>query len=519
MRKLLFIIFIITLAFFLFAWSYQKPEKLTYGTSFSRFHSEELKLNWKETYLAILNDLGVRNFRFSAHWPLTEPEEGKFNFTELDFQIKEARKVGASVILAVGRRLPGWPECHEPAWVKDLSKEEKQKKILAYIRKVVERYKGYENILYWQVENEPYLAFFSRSACGELDEEFLKKEIALVKELDARPVILTDSGEFSTWHNAYVQSDVFGTSIYLYIWNRILGPIRYPIMPAFFRIKHNIIKILFKDKPALVIELSAEPWLLQPIVDTPIDVQLSRMGVDKFNEMIDFSSKTGFDTFYLWGAEWWYWMKLNGHPEFWERAKNLISTTTPVSSGPNFSEKIIYESAQSSVGIQVFSGDHLVKQGSGIVISSDGLIATVADLAVSNGVYQVFYDDKILRGVAVAKDINKNLLLIKSENVYSKVADLSHTDYREGQSVTLVGKIIDLAKLSIFSQEGVANLIKDKVYVLGTEAGNNLSGAEALDEDGKLIGISYLRSGKINLATVASIQNFFREYIEKLNKN
>src|SRR3989338_4044696 len=97
-----------------------KPQ---YGVSFSRFHADELKLDWKETYLALLDDLCVRNFRFSAHWPLTEPEKDKYNFSELDFQMSEAHSSGASVILAVGRRLPGWPECHIPDWAMELSDE------------------------------------------------------------------------------------------------------------------------------------------------------------------------------------------------------------------------------------------------------------------------------------------------------------------------------------------------------------------------------------------------------------
>src|SRR3989344_6752591 len=119
MRKfILLILLFLLLALFFLSRNPGKPEKFTYGASFSRFHADELGLDWKEVYLAMLNDLGVRNFRFSAHWPLTEPEEGKYNFEELDFQIKEAQKSGASVILAVGRRLPGWPECHEPEWLK-----------------------------------------------------------------------------------------------------------------------------------------------------------------------------------------------------------------------------------------------------------------------------------------------------------------------------------------------------------------------------------------------------------------
>ena len=154
----------------------------------------------------------------------------------------------------------------------------------------------------------------------------MKEEIDLVHKLDSsRQVIITDSGEFGTWHQAYRKGDVFGTSIYLYVWWRnFLGPIRYPITPAFFRIKHSLVHLIYGTKPSMVIELSAEPWLLQPIIDTPLDIQLQRMGIDKFNEMINFSSKTGFDTFYLWGAEWWYWMKQNGRPEFWDRARELF---------------------------------------------------------------------------------------------------------------------------------------------------------------------------------------------------
>ena len=316
------------------------PEKITYGVSFSKFHSEELELNWKEVYLALLDDLNVRNFRFTAHWPNTEPEDGKFNFSELDFQMNEARKRDASVIMAVGRRLPGWPECHEPDWLRNLAVDNlselnsdrlstaysyKQERILKYIEAVVNRFKGYNNIKYWQVENEPFLAFFSRSACGELDKEFLQKEIDLVHQLDpARPVLLTSSGEFDTWFQAYKRADVFGSSAYLYVWWK-WGPLRYPITPAFFRIKQNLVDLIYGKKPKILIELSTEPWLRQPIVGTPNEILLSRMGIDKFNEMIDFASKTGFDTQYLWGAEWWYWMKTKqSHPEFWERAKSLF---------------------------------------------------------------------------------------------------------------------------------------------------------------------------------------------------
>ena len=323
------IIIIIVVGFFVFSLYF--PEDIsgpTYGASFSRFHTNELGLDWEETYLALLNDLGVKHFRFSAHWPLTEPERDKYNFSELDFQIREAEKHNATVILAVGRRLPGWPECHIPDWAMELSREEQNGELLELITLIVNRYKHYDNIIYWQVENEPFLTSFSRSACGGLDKEMLQREIDLVKELDFRSVLVTDSGELGNWFRAYSRGDVFGTSLYLYVWPRSIGfPIRYPVTPGFFRFKHNLIRLILGAKPSFVVELSTEPWLLQPIVETSIEIQLERMGIDKFNEMIDFSSKTGFNGFYLWGAEWWYWMKQNGHPELWDRAKEIFKNS------------------------------------------------------------------------------------------------------------------------------------------------------------------------------------------------
>jgi hypothetical protein len=310
------------------SFDYDRPElsEVVRGVSFSKFHSDELGLDWIKTYLAILDNLGVKNLRLSAHWPMVEPSRGKYNFSELDYQLNEAKKRDISVILAVGRRLPGWPECHVPNWAKPLSNEERQGRILAMIEAVVKRYKNYPNIKYWQVENEPFLTFFSHFNCGDLDEDFLKKEINLVKFLNpSGKIMVTDSGEFGTWFGAYQAGDVFGTSQYLYIWNKKFNlPLRYPIGPWFFNIKKNLVKIFFEDKPIVAIEISSEPWLLQPIIETPLEVQFKRMDFDKFNEMINLANDSGFDEQYFWGAEWWYWLRERGYPGLWNRAKEIF---------------------------------------------------------------------------------------------------------------------------------------------------------------------------------------------------
>jgi hypothetical protein len=301
------------------------PQEITYGMSFNTLYARELGLDWKETYDAILDDLRVRHLRLAAHWPMIEPQKDVYTFSEMDYQLARANEVGAKVILGVGRRLPRWPECHVPSWAKGLTWEEQQQEILDYMTLVVERYKGNDAITHWQVENEPFLEVFATEHCGVLDEAFLEKEIALVRTLDpSRPILVTDSGNLGTWAGAFKHGDAFGTSVYIYFWNPELGQFRTVLPPWAYRIKENVMKLLYGDKQTFLIELSAEPWLLEPIIDTSLETQYSRMDIEKFEDILTYAKDTRYDLQYLWGAEWWYWLMQKGDPSFWDKGKELF---------------------------------------------------------------------------------------------------------------------------------------------------------------------------------------------------
>jgi len=302
----------------------EKPQEIVYGMSFNTMYARELGLDWQETYDAIVDELGVRHLRLAAHWPMVEPLQNIYNFTELDYQIRKAEEVGAEVILAVGRRLPRWPECHVPDWARDLEQTDRNSAQLRMVREVVERYKNSPAVVTWQVENEPFLEVFAFEHCGEHDVALLEREIALVRELDpTRPILITDSGNLGTWTGAYSRGDMFGTSVYVHFWNPELGQFRTVLPPWVYRVKDNLMGVMYGDKPTLLIELAAEPWLLEPIVNVPLEVQFTRMNLQKFEDILEYAEKTRFEEQYLWGAEWWYWLLLQDHPEMWERGKRL----------------------------------------------------------------------------------------------------------------------------------------------------------------------------------------------------
>ena len=318
---------VIGISFFLLARK-EIPEQITYGISYNAPYVQELGLDEEKVFDAFINDLGVRNFRMSAHWTLIEPERNQFDFAWMDRDLKKAEAVGAKVIFGVGRRLPRWPECHVPFWAQGLTWEEKKEEIREYIQAVVNRYKDSAAVTHWQVENEPYLGVFAPEHCGNLDEDFLKEEIKLVRSLDpTRPILVTDSGNLGTWNGAYQAGDAFGTSVYVYFWNPELGQFKTVLPPWFYRIKEGVMELVHGKKETFLIELSLEPWLLEPVTQVPVDIQYSRMDLTKFNEIVEYAKGTRYDKQYLWGGEWWYWLRENGHPEMWERGKELFKSS------------------------------------------------------------------------------------------------------------------------------------------------------------------------------------------------
>jgi len=293
--------------------------------NFSQKQAQNLGLDWKETYSALLDDLGANFLKVASYWDLIEREEGKYNFEDLDWQIKEAEKRRVKILLVIGMKSPRWPECHIPAWANDLDKEKQQAKILNLIEKIVSRYRGSEAIKYWQVENEPFFPF---GDCPWRDRKFLIREIELVKQLDTqkRPVIISDSGEGSLWIAAARVGDIVGTTMYEKVWFRQFKAfVRYPFPPTFYGRRAQIIKTLF-NKEVICIEFQAEPWCPQHVLaDCSLEEQRKTMSLEQFQKNIEFAKKTGLKEFYLWGGEWWYWMKTKqNQPEFWDEAKKLF---------------------------------------------------------------------------------------------------------------------------------------------------------------------------------------------------
>ncbi|MDO8581552.1 MAG: beta-galactosidase, partial [bacterium] len=302
---------------------YSNGREPTWGVTFSKAQAQYLGLDWKQAYLAMFDDLGVRAVRLSAYWNEIEREQGKYDFTALDWQVAEATKRNVRIILAVGRRLPRWPECHDPSWLKNEEGDVAEQKLSAFITAVVERYKKNTLIAMWQVENEYFLSLFGE--CPKGTKESFAKEVALVRSLDARQILVTDSGELSTWRKPAPFGDYLGTTMYRVVWNKSIGYWRYTYIfpPVFYRWKALLVG---KSIDHMIgAELQAEPWAPDGLLALAPGEYKKSLDVKQFFANVDFARRTGISEQYLWGVEYWYWLKeTQNDAMLWDAARTLF---------------------------------------------------------------------------------------------------------------------------------------------------------------------------------------------------
>jgi hypothetical protein len=231
--------------------------------------------------------------------------------------------------LVIGQKVPRWPECFIPKWIgEDMDQiaendEVRRKELLEFIGVTVDRYKKNSAVKYWQVENEPFLLF---GICPKIDYGLVDQEIATVRMLDStRKIMVTDSGELSLWVAAAKRADVFGTTMYRNVYKEGWGYYVYPLGPRFFLFKKWLIEKFADQEDAVVIELQGEPWVSGWTVHQPLEEQFNSMNENKLKENIEYAKTSGFDEVYVWGAEWWYWLKeTQDIPVLWETAKEEI---------------------------------------------------------------------------------------------------------------------------------------------------------------------------------------------------
>lgn len=329
------LIYIFTVLFLVFCLhrlieaSWSEVKNPNYGVSFSKLYANELHVDWRANFIALLDDMKIKNYRLMSYWNVSEPEKGKYNYDDLKWQMDEAAKRGAKVSLSVGMRQPRWPECHKPHWYTNLNKKDRDQAIIDFVSNTVKTFKDHPALASYQLENEAVNSWFGECTPEDIDQARLEKEFEAIKKIDTKhPVYMSLSDQHGLPLGKPVP-DKYGYSVYRVVWNDKTGPfefyLTYPTPVWYHRLRGWWIKT-FKHRDIFVHELQIEPWGPAATVDLTVEEQDRSMDPEQIRENVRFARKIGYRDIYTWGGEWWYWRKtVHNDPSIWNAVKQELN--------------------------------------------------------------------------------------------------------------------------------------------------------------------------------------------------
>lgn len=305
-----------------------KNQPLVLGTTFISDYAASFGLDPHQTLDAILGDLHMKQVRLVGYWSTIEKTPGTYDFSDLDWQFAMANHYGAKVSLAIGLRQPRWPECHVPDWAASEPKSIWQPQLNKFIASVVNRYKDNPALGDYELENEFFLSVFGE--CKDFDRQRLVSEFKMVKQLDPdHHLIVSRSDNWIGIPVGQPTPDEFAISVYKRVWDATFTHryFEYPL-PSWFYASLAGYEEMLSGKDMIIHELQAEPWTPNGLLITQISVseQFKSMSPQRMKTRISYGEATGMRTIDLWGAEWWYWLKVTkGDPSVWNVVRQAIA--------------------------------------------------------------------------------------------------------------------------------------------------------------------------------------------------
>jgi hypothetical protein len=307
-----------------------KDQPLVLGASFIPDYAESFGLDPQQTLQAMLSDLKLKQVRLVSYWSDIEPTPGHYDFSKLDWQFALANRYGAKVSLSIGLRQPRWPECHSPSWVNIDSKNEGawRPQLNQFIEAVIKHYKNNPALQDYELENEYFLKVFGQ--CTDFSRSRLVDEYNLSKAMDPNHhVIVSRSDNWVGIPVGQPTPDEFAISVYKRVWDATFTHryFEYPLPAKFYSMLAGSEELL-SGKDMIIHELQAEPWTPngKQIPEISVNEMYKSMGPQRLKDRIAYGEATGMRTIDLWGAEWWYYMKVKQHdPAAWNVVKQSVA--------------------------------------------------------------------------------------------------------------------------------------------------------------------------------------------------
>ena len=165
------------------------------------------------------------------------------------------------------------------------------------------------------------------------------------------------------------------------------------------------------------------------------------------------------------------------------------------------------------IGVQTKTKTGKILAGSGLILTSDGLVVTLADLVPQGGNSSFFVDGETASFQILKRDLKENLALIKIEKTNLPTVGFANFEkLKLGERVFLVGVIFKNQKTTLpgyVVNEGIVKSFDENSIETNIFEKNNLTGSPLFDIVGNILGLNIIdKEGKVSAIPIPKIKSF-----------
>ena len=173
----------------------------------------------------------------------------------------------------------------------------------------------------------------------------------------------------------------------------------------------------------------------------------------------------------------------------------------------------IEKTGKSVVGIRTRISGNRFLEGSGLILTSDGLMITLAELIPIGSTPDLFLEEKQVSFQVLKRDSKENLALIKLEgSSFTTTGFTSLERLKIGERVFLLGATFEQGqtlRIKRVANEGIVRAFDDNFIQTSIFEKSNLAGSPLFDIEGNVLGLNTVdRAGRVNAISIKKIRDF-----------
>ena len=165
---------------------------------------------------------------------------------------------------------------------------------------------------------------------------------------------------------------------------------------------------------------------------------------------------------------------------------------------------------KAAVGVRAEKLTGKFTEGSGLILTSDGLVVTLAELVPQGSELSFFINDKQTHYQVLKRDLKENLALIRLEEANLFTVSFANLDkLKLGERVFLVATIFEKKKPSKFVNEGIVKSYSSDNIATNMFEKYYAAGSPLFNIEGEVLGLNTIDlEGKVTAIPISKIKTF-----------